>query len=92
MNKNQSQELTAKMSEGKKVIAGMVHCLPLPGTLLYGGSMEAVLHKALADAAALKAVGVDAVIVENTNDRPLAERLETEQTAALAAVARQVVE
>ena len=92
MNKNQSQELTAKMSEGKKVIAGMVHCLPLPGTLLYGGSMEAVLHKALADAAALKAVGVDAVIVENTNDRPLAERLETEQTAAMAAVARQVVE
>ncbi|MCI9479910.1 MAG: BtpA/SgcQ family protein [Lachnospiraceae bacterium] len=80
------------MREGKKVIAGMVHCLPLPGTLLYGGSMEAVLHKALADAAALKAVGVDAVIVENTNDRPLAERLETEQTAALAAVARQVVE
>ena len=69
MNKNQSQELTAKMREGKKVIAGMVHCLPLPGTLLYGGSMEAVLHKALADAAALKAVGVDAVarqVVEET--------------------------
>jgi len=92
MKRNHAQALTDKMNRGEKVIVGMVHCLPLPGTLLYGGDMEAVCRRALADAAVLQAAGADAVIVENTNDKPFTARLEPEQLAALAAVTRLVVE
>lgn len=80
------------MTAGKKCIVGMIHCLPLPGTLGYGGDVEAIYARVLADAAALQAAGVDAMIVENTNDTPGASRLEPEQIAALAAATRLAVE
>lgn len=88
----QPKTLAERMHDGEKILVGMVHCLPLPGTLLYGGDMNEICRRALADAAALQKVGVDAVIVENTNDKPFALRLEPEQVAALAAVARMVVD
>ena len=52
-----------KVLENKGII-GMIHCLPLPGTLHYGGSMQAVIDRALADLDALEKAGVDAAIVD----------------------------
>jgi len=48
----------------------MVHLLPLPGAPRWNGDLEAVLHRAVADARALCDGGVDAVLVENFGDTP----------------------
>lgn len=53
-----------------KVIVGMVHLLPLPGSPRFAGSLEAVLGAARSDALALAEGGVDALIVENFGDLP----------------------
>lgn len=76
----------------KKPIIGMVHCLPLPGTAKYGGSMQAVKRRALEDARTLERAGVDAVMVENMNDDPVGVHMDAEQFAALAAVSALVRE
>lgn len=76
-----------KLEVGGKFILGMVHCLPLPGTLHYGGSMRPIIEQAVSDAKTLEAAGVDGIIVENMGDAPFAEKLETEQATALSAIA-----
>jgi membrane complex biogenesis BtpA family protein len=66
-------------------LIGVVHLLPTPGTVRYGGSMAAVLEAAEADAAALADGGADAVVVENFGDVPFrAERVDPETVAAMA--------
>ena len=55
---------------GKQFVIGMVHCLPLPGTTGYGGSVEKIYAQAVQDALTLEESGVDAVIVENMGDSP----------------------
>lgn len=70
----------------KKSIIGMIHCLPLPGTMEYAGDMSAVIARALADLQALENAGADAVIVENFCDHPAGTKLTPEQLAALTAV------
>lgn len=84
--------MTAKELFQTKCIIGMVHCLPLPGTLNYGGDMDAVYAQALADARALEEGGATALIVENQHDVPTPIRLSHEQLAALAAVSSRVKE
>ena len=81
-----------RMGEGGKCLIGMVHCLPLPGTLGHGGDMEKIYEKALTDARTLEAAGFGAVIVENTTDMPYARNLSAGQLAALAAITRCVVQ
>ena len=51
-------------------LVGMVHLPALPGAPRWGGSMEAVLERAVSDARALEAAGFDAVLVENFLDAP----------------------
>ena len=87
-----SDILIEKMKVGGKCIIGMVHCLPFPGTYDYGYDIEAIYSRAREDTEALHQIGVDAIIVENTNDKPSAAVLEPEQIATLAAVTRIVVE
>lgn len=70
-----------------KSIIGMIHTLPLPATMDYGGDMNAVIDRALADLHAMERAGVDAAIVENFCDHPAGTKLEPEQLAALTAVA-----
>ncbi|MCI9263974.1 MAG: BtpA/SgcQ family protein [Oscillospiraceae bacterium] len=69
-----------------KSIIGMIHCLPLPGTMNYGGSMQQVIDRALSDLEAMEKAGVDAVIVENFCDKPASAKLSPEQMAALTTV------
>src|SRR3954467_12142507 len=71
---------------------GMVHLAPLPGAPLYGGSMDAVIDAALADARALRDGGCDAIAFENFGDRPFfKERVPAETVAALTRVIVEVV-
>lgn len=51
-------------------VIGMVHLEPLPGAPRFDGDREAILERARADARALDAGGVDAVMVENFGDVP----------------------
>lgn len=51
-------------------IIGMVHLDPLPGAPRFDGDREAIRRRALEDARALAAGGVDGVIVENFGDAP----------------------
>lgn len=76
----------------QKGIMGMIHCLPLPGTRDYEGSMQSVVDRALFDLDAMERAGVDAVIVENFCDRPASTKLEPEQLAALSAVSMMVAQ
>lgn len=75
-----------EMMERQHVLIGMVHCLPLPGTINYGGSMEAVTEKAVNDALVLEETGFDAVLVEPTLDRPSGMNRGKLQLAAMSVV------
>ena len=86
-------------------LVGMVHLLPLPGSPRWGGSMDAVLLRARADARALvtggltggkthgTTGGMDAVLVENFGDVPfLPGRVAPETCAALSLAVAAVLE
>ena len=75
------------MKEMEKIVFGMVHLLPLPGTARYSGGMEQVYQKALSDADALVRGGVQGIIVENDGDQPYSSQMDLEQCTAQAAVA-----
>ncbi|MFN3652093.1 MAG: BtpA/SgcQ family protein [Armatimonadota bacterium] len=73
-------------------LIGMVHLLPLPGAPRWAGSMDRVIERALADAAALEAAGFDGVLVENYNDVPFyPDRVPPETLAAVSVCVREVV-
>ncbi|HBY95330.1 MAG TPA: phosphorybosylanthranilate isomerase, partial [Chloroflexi bacterium] len=55
----------------EKPIIGMVHLKPLPGTPDFTGDFEAVLARAVEDAQALEAGGVDGALVQNRWDRAI---------------------
>lgn len=76
----------SKLDFTKKLIIGMVHCLPLPGTINYKGSMSQVAEQAVDDAVTLERAGANAIIVENMGDDPFGIKLDNIQVAALASV------
>ena len=59
----------------EKPVIGVVHLQPLPGAPLYKGDFGKVLERALKDAEALYAGGVDGIIVENYGDKPFTIRV-----------------
>jgi membrane complex biogenesis BtpA family protein len=78
---------------GRCALVGMVHVPALPGSPGWGGSMAEVLAAVRRDAAALRAGGCDALLVENMHDLPyLKGRVEPETTAAMALAVAAVVE
>jgi uncharacterized protein len=75
----------ARRSPPRGVI-GVIHLSPLPGAHRWGGDMGVVLDRARADAQALAAGGVDALLIENYGDSPfLAGPVPHETVAALTA-------
>lgn len=74
-----------------KPLIGMVHLLPLPGTPGWGGSVGHVIERALEDARALAAGGIDALLVENHGDVPFCrERVDAATVAAMARVVAEI--
>jgi membrane complex biogenesis BtpA family protein len=57
-----------------RVLIGVAHLLPLPGSPDYaGGGPEPIYERALADARSYRAAGFDGLIVENHGDIPFAK-------------------
>ena len=52
------------LGKGSQTIIGMVHCLPLPGTIGFDGDFNKIIDQAVQDAITLEKAGVDAIIVE----------------------------
>lgn len=78
----------------KKVVIGMVHLLPLPGTPFYQeGNVERTLDKAVADATALCAGGADGCLIQ-TVDRvyPTTDEADYARVAAMATVVKAVTD
>src|SRR5207237_5315290 len=78
----------------KKIVIGMVHLLPLPGTPFYQeGNVERALTKAVADATALYHGGADGCLIQ-TVDRvyPATDEAGYARVGAMAAIARAVAD
>jgi uncharacterized protein len=78
----------------KKVVIGMVHLLPLPGTPFYQeGTMEQILPDAVADATALYQGGADGCLIQ-TVDRvyPAADAADYARVAAMATIVKAVAD
>lgn len=85
-------EIREVLGVGKKFVIGMVHCLPLPGTVGYDGNLEKIYTQAVQDAITLEKSGVDAIIVENMGDGPFAVNMDTAQRITLAVAAQKVID
>lgn len=60
----------------------MIHLKALPGAPLFGGSMDAVIDAALADARAIVEAGCDGFAIENFGDRPFVKDCVSPETIA----------
>ena len=68
-----------------RVLIGMVHLGPLPGSPRWGGSLDQVIAAAVEDAHALAEGGLDGLVVENFGDTPFyADHVPAETIAAMA--------
>ncbi|MBO1265098.1 BtpA/SgcQ family protein [Proteiniclasticum sp. SCR006] len=75
-----------KLDFNKKPIIGMVHCLPLPGTMKFKDNLPEITTQAIHDAKTLEKAGVDAIIIENMGDDPFGVKLDIAQVTALSAI------
>lgn len=57
-------------SSGRKILIGVVHLKPLPGSPRWGGSLKAIIDFAVADARAYERGGAHGVFIENFGDVP----------------------
>jgi membrane complex biogenesis BtpA family protein len=72
-------------------LVGVLHLPPLPGAPTGGWPLAQVIDRALGDAAALVAGGIDSCIIENLGDAPfVGGRTEPEVAACMAVVADRV--
>jgi len=62
-------DLEATFGTAKPVV-GMVHLPALPGTPECGSDIDAIAERAVSDAEALEAGGIDGIVVENYGDTP----------------------
>lgn len=70
----------------RKVLIGVVHLKPLPGSPRWNGNLPALIDFAIADARAYQQGGADAVFIENFGDVPFTKgRVAPETIAAMTA-------
>jgi uncharacterized protein len=87
--------LSAVFGRGDRVLIGMVHLLPLPGSPEYDGTgVGPIVARALADADAYASAGFDGLIVENHGDIPFLKpkRIGPETAAHMAVIADRIRE
>src|SRR5438874_2639647 len=63
-------EMSNLLRAKRKLLIGVVHLKPLPGSPRWAGNLEALIDFAVADARAYERGGVDAIITENFGDAP----------------------
>jgi len=75
----------------RKILIGVVHLRPLPGSPRWEGEMEAVINSALQDARAYERGGAHALFIENFGDIPFTKgSVAPETIAAMAAAGRAI--
>jgi membrane complex biogenesis BtpA family protein len=62
--------MVSEIFQKPKPIIGKVSLLPLPGSPCWSGDWELLIARAEQEATTLASAGVDALLIENTNDRP----------------------
>src|SRR3954466_6616533 len=83
--------LLPQWPRSRKVVIGMIHLLPLPGSPRYAGDVKAVREAALRDAAALHEGGVHGLMIENFGDVPFyPSRVPAHVVAAMTVMAAEV--
>jgi uncharacterized protein len=70
----------------RKVLIGVVHLPPLPGSPRWGGNLQAAIKHAVADARAYEQGGAHAVFIENFGDVPFTKGAVGPETVAAIAV------
>ncbi len=74
-----------------KLLIGVVHLKPLPGSPRFAGDLESIIDFAVADARAYERGGVDAIITENFGDAPFTKGVVAPETlAAMTAAGRAI--
>ena len=74
-----------------KLLIGVVHLKPLPGSPRWAGNLESIIDCAVADAHAYERGGVDAIITENFGDAPFTKTAVAPETlAAMTAAGRAI--
>ena len=78
--------MSAPFRPKHKLVIGVIHLQPLPGSPKWGGNLPSVIDHALADAKAYERGGVAAIIIENFGDAPFTKAgVDAETVAAMAA-------
>ncbi|MFX0092801.1 MAG: BtpA/SgcQ family protein [Candidatus Hodarchaeota archaeon] len=77
-----------------KLLIGMIHLPPLPGSPMYSGqNIDQIIQYAQEDLAALLEGGIQTIIIENFGDTPFCRHKIPRQTlVAMAIVAREVIQ
>lgn len=74
-----------------KILIGVIHLGPLPGSPGYRGSLKPVIESAAGDARIMAGAGFDGLIVENYGDIPfLGDRVGPETVAAMAVAVTEI--
>jgi len=90
INSTRTNQLFAKH---RKLLIGVLHLKPLPGSPRWGGDFAAVINSAVADASGYERGGAHALIIENFGDVPFTKgNVGPETVAAIAAAGRAVAE
>jgi uncharacterized protein len=75
----------------KKPVIGVIHLLPMPGSVRYDGNLELALSRAEQEAAAYASGGASGIIIENFFDTPFVKnRVDTACACALTLAAARV--
>jgi membrane complex biogenesis BtpA family protein len=75
------------LKPNRKVLIGVVHLPPLPGSPRWRGKLDAAIKTAVADAKAYEAGGADALFIENFGDAPFTKSAVGPETVAAMAAA-----
>lgn len=83
--------MTRELFGPGKILIGVVHLLPLPGSPRWNGNLKSVLNRARMEAGILQDGGAHGIIVENFGDSPFRTgRVEPETVAAMTLAVEQV--
>src|SRR5438105_3373956 len=75
----------------RKLLIGVVHLRPLPGSLRWRGDLESVIASAVADARAYERGGAHALFIENFGDVPFTKAEVGPETIAAMTVAGRAI-
>jgi membrane complex biogenesis BtpA family protein len=85
--KERQRTLASLFDSRRKLLIGVVHLLPLPGSPRWGGKIREIIAHAVDDARAYEKGGANAVIIENFGDVPFTKGAVPPETLAAMAVA-----